>query len=247
MQIALITQSKRVTDPAVYRDISIALTRQLAFSVAPLWHRLSVPVIFHPDPTTVPAGSWTLAVVDNPDQAGALGYHTEDPGAQIGGQPYVHGFVFVDPVLDNGGTDVVGENSVSAVTSHEACELFIDPNCQMWADNGQGTAYALEVADACEQDSYTISKGTSRPISVSNFLLPGWFDPMTPAGTPVDYLRKLPAPFTLDAGGYVVKMVEGQASQQFGELSPTWKQEAHALVGSRGARRMARGEKVFQA
>ncbi len=241
MRIAVLNQSKRLTDPQQIREMAVAINRQIALEVAPAWHRLSVPVVPYFDPALVPAGAWTLVIVDNPTVAGALGFHTEDSD-RPGAPPRVHGFVFVDPVLDNGGTVLDGENSVAAVASHETCELFIDPNVQLWADNANGVAYAVEVCDACEADAYALN-GLTRPVSVSNFLLPAWFDGIG-AATHVDYLGKLSGPFTMDAGGYVSTLTEGTPQQAQGRLEhtwgdqvPAWKIEAHALSGSRHARR----------
>jgi hypothetical protein len=37
-----------------------------------------VKVAFLPKAPHAPAGAWVLAVLENPDQAGALGYHSVD-------------------------------------------------------------------------------------------------------------------------------------------------------------------------
>ena len=69
-------------------------------------------------------------------------------------------------------------------------------------------------------------------VSVSNFLFPSWFNPEATLklNAPFDYLKKLTAPFTMDAGGYMIVAIiskEGQvtAEQIFGKDVPVWRQD----------------------
>ena len=152
----------------------------------------------------VPEGYYPIYLLDDPDQAGDLGYHTEDPG----GRPY--GRVFARPVLTAvGGSVLSGGLSVASVLSHEVVEFFIDIGCNLWADRGDGTYVAYEACDPVEEDSYPVqvadSTGAEVTVSVSNFALAAWFDPMaTVPGTQYDWLKKLVAPLQVAPGGYVV-------------------------------------------
>src|SRR5512140_1363354 len=86
----------------------------------------------------VPAAAHGIAIVDTiQDQPqGVLGFHTEDQGGQL------WGVVAAKPELDNGGQVSTGDWSVSSVLSHEVLEMFVDPNCNLWANDGKGSAYS---------------------------------------------------------------------------------------------------------
>ena len=91
----------------------------------------------------------------------------------------------------------------SVVLSHEILETFYNPYVNLWANRGDETFVALEVCDPVENDSYEIDVDGVK-VSVSNFVLPAWFDKeMTKAGS-YDYMSKLTSPLTLSKGGYNV-------------------------------------------
>jgi hypothetical protein len=77
------------------------------------------------------------------------------------------GVVAAKPALDHGGQATTGDWSVSSLLSHEALEMFVDPNCNLWAQDGKGSAYSLEVCDPVEAPTYTVNG-----ISVCNFVTP---------------------------------------------------------------------------
>ena len=89
--------------------------------------------------------------------------------------------VAAKPELDNGGKATTGDWSVSSVMSHEVLEMYIDPNCNLWANDGKGSAYSFEVCDPVEAPSYTVNG-----VSVSNFVTPSWFDSLAPATAQFD-------------------------------------------------------------
>ena len=147
-----------------------------------------------PAPGRKPQGNAIMTGLDAPTVPGAAGFHDET----VKGQK--RGFVFTNPTLDNGGTILRGSNSVSVTYSHEMVEMIGDGPCNRWADgpaNADGVAldYAIELADPVEGDSYDIDG-----VAVSNFVLPAWF---SGAGKVFDFLRRLRAPLSLDAGGYI--------------------------------------------
>lgn len=206
--IALIDKSvKHKTTDQTGTALAGALAHQLRYHVGPHYKRTSTPVVWYGShPELVPKGAWSIVLLDDPDVAGALGYHDLDPQ----GNPY--GRVFIQPSLDN-------HVSVSSVLSHEVCEAFIDPFANEWADASHGVSYAFEACDAVESSSYKI-KG----IEVSNFVTRMWYDPGS-IGDQYDYLNRLSAPFTLESGGYVITMQDGQVGQKFAEDYPAWRQE----------------------
>jgi hypothetical protein len=213
--IAVINKSTLVSDEDA-RLMTLAIDYQLVKHIAPLSNRGVWHAKFYTKDAVVPAGQLPLVIFDNPDQANALGYHSEDPN----GKPF--GRVFAKPVLEHGGSAMTGTLSVSAVLSHEACEMFCDKSCNMWIDRMDGTLVALEVCDPVENDAYDVpvvnATGQTIQVSVSNFVLYQWFDAFAPAGTRFDYMKKVTAPLTMSEGGYliVLDLSTGQVNEVFG-------------------------------
>jgi hypothetical protein len=226
LSIYIVNYATRPTVAPALPAIVAALGKQLARDVQPLWGRV-LPTL-HLQKTTPPAGASTLAIFDDADQAGALGYHDETPQ----GLPY--GKVFSETILQNGGTVKESENSISVTLSHELLEIVGDPSCNWWADNIDGYSYAMELADAVEGDAYLIDN-----VYMSNFVTPAFFDPHAPRGTQLDYLRKLSRPFTMTRGGYQIRrQANGQVTNIFGSEHPAWKRAIKEHPAARTIRRM---------
>jgi len=229
MLIAILNQSTLVSN-ADAAAMTEAAAAQVRFDAAPIWDRAPAAVVFYTDPSAVPAAAHGIAIVDtiqNQPQ-GVLGYHTEDQGGKL------WGVVAAKPELDNDAKVTTGDWSVSSVLSHEVLEMFIDPNCNLWAHDGQGSAYSFEVCDPVEAPSYTV-KG----VSVSNFVTPSWFDPLAAATAQFDKLGQLHAPFSILKGGYVVYESAGKEQQKFGDQFPQWRREMKAGPLARTRRRLA--------
>lgn len=205
---------------------------QLFFHTARLWGRQPNAVKFTKDEASAPAGSWIIGILDDPDQADALGWHTEDSQGRIFGR------VFARPALSHGAKVLEGANAVSTTLSHEVLETFGDPNVNQWADAGNGISYSWELCDAVESDFYELRLQDGKAAAVSNFLLPAWFDPQAPRGSQFDYMKRVNAAFQMTQGGYVVIEQEGQQKQLFGEQFPNWKKELKLGELSRGGRRL---------
>jgi hypothetical protein len=120
------------------------------------------------------------------------------------------------------------------VLSHEVLEMFVDPNCNLWGSNGQGRVYSLEVCDPVEAPTYEVNG-----VSVSNFVTPAWFDPQAPKTAQFDRLAKVPGPFGILPGGYVVYSAEGREHQQFGAEFPDWRKQTKTAPTARTRRRRA--------
>jgi hypothetical protein len=91
--------------------------------------------------TQPPAGSWWLVLLDDSDQANALGYHDlTNEGLPIGK-------VFV-------ASDLKAGTSWTVTASHELLEMLGDPNINLsvfvQTTTTAGTLYAYEVCDACD-------------------------------------------------------------------------------------------------
>jgi hypothetical protein len=236
MFIAVVNESTQVSDSDVY-TMTLAVDRQLRHHAAPAWGLIPPVVAFTKSAPTTP-GSVVLYVLDNSDQADALGYHTEEVGG------VVYGRVFAEPVLTNGGNALTDALSVASVLSHECCETLLDPACDLWADGGSGTCYAREACDAVESDSYPISIGlgsSAVAVMVSDFLLPLWFDPLCAAGSRLDYMGLCTEPFQVRPTGYTVTMTDGNVSQVFGEHYPEWRKVTKQTPIARTARRLKQG------
>lgn len=210
--LSIINQSTRVTDSEV-TSMAQALGLQYAQHVSPIWGRTPA-VEAVPTGGTPTLGGTPAYIIDVPDVPDALGYHSEDASG-----PFIK--VFVNPVLDNGGTTLVGSLSVSAVLSHEGCELLGDPSANRWADGPSSNDYAIELSDPIQGDFYDVTLDSGVIVSLSNFVYPDYFDPNTFPNTKLDYLGKLSLPFTMSPGGYLIVRTEpGNVSQIFGHLLP---------------------------
>ena len=229
MLIAILNQSTLVTD-ADAQTMTQAVATQVRLDAAPLWDRAPAAVVFYTDASAVPATAHGIALVDtiqNQPQ-GVLGFHTEDQGGKL------WGVVAAKPELDNGAKVLTGDWSVSSVLSHEVLEMFVDPNCNLWADDGKGSAYSFEACDPVEAPSYTV-----RGVSVSNFVTPSWFDPLAPATAQFDKLGQLSTPFSILKGGYVVYESAGKEQQKFGNDFPGWRKYMKGGPLARTRRRIA--------
>src|SRR5579872_1966055 len=228
MLIAILNQSTLVSN-ADAATMTEAIASQVRFDAAPVWGRTPAAVVFYTDPSAVPAAAHGIAIVDTiQDQPqGVLGFHTEDQGGKL------WGVVAAKPELDNGAHVTTGDWSVSSVLSHEVLEMFVDPDCNLWANNDQGSAYSFEVCDPVEAPGYTIKN-----VSVSNFVTPCWLDPLAAKSAQFDKLGHLTAPFSILKGGYVVYESEGKEQQKFGDEFPQWRREMKSGPLARTRRRL---------
>ena len=228
MLIAILNQSTLVSS-ADAATMTQAIAAQVRLDAAPLWDRAPAAVVFYTDAAAIPATAHGIAIVDTiQDQPqGVLGFHTEDRGGKL------WGVVAAKPELDNGGQVTTGDWSVSTTLSHEVLEMFVDPNCNLWANDGQGSAYSFEVCDPVEAPSYTVNG-----VSVSNFVTPSWFDPLAPATAQFDKLGLLNAAFGILKGGYVVYESGGKEHQKFGDEFPDWRKQMKTGPLARTRRRL---------
>lgn len=167
-------------------------------------------------------GAWQLIVLDDSDQADALGYHdfTSD-GFPIGK-------VFA-------GTDIKNGNSWMVTLSHELLEMLVDPEINLCAEN-DGKLWAYEVCDPVEDDGLAYRVGE---VLLSDFVYPSWFSPNGKA--PYDKAGHVSAPFQLGPGGYASTMRILGLGWSEQSSSPTMARRA-APVGSRRERRKSQRE-----
>lgn len=185
-----------------------AVKIQFEKHVAPFWMKGAWNIVVN-QPESV---GFPIVILDDPDQAGMLGYHTESPNGKVWAR------VFVKAVMSRKGSMLSGPLSVSVVLSHEVMEAFCNPNVNLWAKSGDGKLIAYEVADPVENDCYDIQISDGRNVSVSNFVLPAWFDPCPLPDSKFDYMGNVKKSFTMSKGGYMVMMDmrTGQIKNVFG-------------------------------
>lgn len=198
--LTIVNQSTTATD-ADFQAAVAAVNQQVQSDFSSAWGLSGLMII---------AGSDTPAeriyVLDNSDQAGALGYHEEDPSR------VPVGYVFVADAIAAG-------DDWAATLSHETLEQVIDPWCNAVAvaplpDQSQQVGVALEVCDPVENDEYQVGGR-----QVSNFVLPEWFNPGFSG--PVDQMGNLQSAGQMSPGGYIAFTPDLQSwAQIFGAKVP---------------------------
>jgi hypothetical protein len=224
-QISVINESTVLTDAEVSPVIS-ALQQQVTNDFRPIWG-IDAELTMVPQGAQPPNGSWWLVLLDDSDQAGALGYHDLTPD----GLPIGKAFA---------ASDLKAGTSWSVTTSHELLEMLADPNINLTIlvqnANTTGTLFAYEVCDACEDDSFAYKINN---ILVSDFVYPAWFENFRTQGTQFDRMNQIQNPLDLLPGGYIGTFNISAGSgwqQQTAEKHPTnLRHRGH--VGSRRERR----------
>lgn len=149
MQVALVNHSSVVADADVARA-AVDLNTQMQRDVSPAWGT-NVTVFAVLKGQVVPAGAAVVAVLDNSDQAGALGYHD----ITAGGLPL--GKVFAKDDARYG-------LSWTVTASHEIIEMAIDPDCVRGAQIN-GTTWVAYEACLAGDTKISLLNGTEVPIS----------------------------------------------------------------------------------
>jgi hypothetical protein len=225
-QICVINESTVLADSEV-TPVVAALQKQVTNDFRPAWGSDAELTIVARG-AQPPNGSWWLVLLDDSDQASALGYHDlTSEGLPIGK-------VFA-------ASDIKAGTSWTVTASHELLEMLGDPNVNLTvfvqSSDKAGTLFAYEVCDACEDDTlgYTIDD-----ILLSDFVYPAWFESFrAESSTQFDRTNKIQKPFQLLAGGYigVFNIRSGGGWQQLtAEKRPTTLQN-RGPVGSRRERR----------
>jgi len=226
IQISVINASTVVADDDV-RPVVDALQKQVTSDFFPAWG-VNAQLNFVTTGSTPPANTWWLTILDDTDQAGALGYHDLTPD----GLPIGKAFA---------GTDLKYGTQWSVTASHELLEMLADPNINLTVfvqdASTTGTLYAYEVCDACEDDRFGYQINS---ILVSDFVYPAWFENFRAQGsTQFDRMNQIQDPLQLLAGGYigVFNVTDGTGwQQQTAERTPmNLRHRGH--VGSRRERR----------
>jgi len=226
IQISVINESTVLADTDV-APVVAALQKQVSNDFRPIWGTDATLTIV-PKGTQPAGGSWWLVLLDDSDQANALGYHDlTSEGLPIGK-------VFA-------ASDLKAGTSWTVTASHELLEMLGDPNINLTVfvqnNNTAGILYAYEVCDACEDDSlgYQIDN-----VLLSDFVYPAWFESFrTEASTQFDRMSKIQNPFQLLVNGYigVFTVNSGSGWTQQTEQKRATNSLNRGAVGSRRERR----------
>lgn len=210
--IYVINESTLASDTQV-AEWTKACATQLVRDVAPAYGRKPVKVQFLTRAEHAPRGSWVISVLDDADQADALGYHTIEGGR-------VYGRVFLRPCRDSG-------VSPSTTLSHEVIETYCDPQVNRWVATGGGYSVPYEACDAVQGGSYIVDG-----VPVSDFVYPRWYDRNAHSGQ-FSYLATIHSPFEIAPAGYVTRLFgDGSEDQVFGSRVDHYylKGKAHAMA-----------------
>jgi len=221
--IAIINEATNVSDEEAMK-FTAAFQKQIHRDFAPIWGR-DAHLAFVPKGEPLPSEKhWWLVLLDNADQAGALGYHDFTDF----GQPL--GKVFVETARRYG-------SSWQGVGSHEGLEMLGDPDiciCALVETRKGPRLYAYENCDAVESDAdgYEIDG-----VPLSDFVTPAWFEPNR--GAQVDFKNRIKKPLELSPGGYI-SFIDMNApwrgwQQEYAHNVPNLK--GRGQVGSRRERR----------
>jgi len=223
MPILVVNRSKLLSQAQVDGAIS-AINKQISEHFAPEWFLDAHLTYTAPDSkNTVPPdqykGSAIVYLLEQLDDANALGYHTEN----FNGYPY--GMVGLDYNQDK-----VLDEGWSVTFSHEVLELLLDTYANLWAigphpkDDNKQALFWYEACDAVQGDDYLIDQ-----VKVSNFVLPHYFTSGDETDFYNDYLakaKKQTGPplksFGVRPGGYmgfydIGTSATGQPEQIFGD------------------------------
>lgn len=142
--------------------------------------------------TAPPPGAWNLVLLDHSEEAGTLGFHSDEEGTKV---PFSD--VFCKDAL-------AGGMSVSGVLSHEALEMVVDPHVETPYVITQGTKlFIVEVCDPVQGNNYDVGAPENREVGVdvSDFCEPAWW---AKDGTgPFSFRESVHGPLRLAPEGYI--------------------------------------------
>lgn len=184
LPIIAITNASTCLSNSQVEAVLPALQQQVSADFKAYWE-LDCVLNFLPNNVPLTKGWWQIVVLDNPDQAGALGYH------EMTSQGTPLGKIFAKLDLDNG-------SSWTVTLSHELLEMLADPWINWCAVGSDSKIYALEVCDAVEADNlgYMIDG-----VLLSDFVTPAWFEPT--CADRLDFKQRVSKRLELARGGYI--------------------------------------------
>jgi hypothetical protein len=197
------------------RAIEIQCNRDYLPTLEPKALQSSVTISYVGPGVPAPIDAWWIAVVDDADMAGALGYHD----LTVAGLPI--GKVFVK-------TSKLYGAEPSVVLSHEVLEMLGDPHVNLTVSDGEDIRryWAKEVCDAVQDDTsgYVITvpatlTRAAKNVRVSDFVLPSYWNSQV-TKRPYSFKDRLTGPVpALAPGGYMPFVMDG-VWDQISRLKP---------------------------
>lgn len=190
--IAVVNESSLVSDDEVKQTMA-AQQKQINNEFFQIWGVSALLQFFSSTETgNIPSNVFQMIILDNTNQANALGYHT----ITSTGLPLAK--VFVEDAIQDG-------VPWSLPFSHETLEMIMDPfaalDVFLQSSNTSGVIVSFEICDPVEgpTSAYTIDG-----IMVSDFILPSWFEFYNTTNTYFDYTQQLDQPVSVLPGGYAM-------------------------------------------
>ena len=185
LPIIAITNQSTVLSDAEVQAVLPALQKQVTDDFRAYWD-IDATLMFLDKASSLTAGWWQIVVLDNPDQAGALGYH------ELSSQGTPLGKIFAKLDKDNG-------YAWTVTLSHELLEMLADPWIDTVKQGADGKFYALEVSDAVEADAlgYMIDG-----YLLSDFVTPKWFNDQIECDR-YSFQKRVTKPLELAPDGYI--------------------------------------------
>jgi hypothetical protein len=184
VHVGLVSQSTSIKAPELNRTAA-AVQKQVTRDYTPVWKVVATVSAFA-SLSDVPNGYWPVIVMDDIHTSGAAGVHQDRNG-----QPYA--------LVQSGA-------SWSLTASHEVLEMLTDPFGNRLVSGrslkpGQGRVeFLLEVCDPSEDASFAY---TVNGITVSDFITPAFYDPVTSSTVRYSFTAAIKAPRTILKGGYI--------------------------------------------
>lgn len=184
VHVGLVSRSKSLNSAELMRTAA-ALQKQVTRDYAPIWH-VRATVSAFAALKDVPNGYWPVIVMDDIHSKDAAGYHQDRHG-----QPYAL---------------VEMSDTWSLTASHETLEMLTDPFGNRLVSGrspkkGQGRVeFLVEVGDPCEDIAFAY---TVNGITVSDFITPNFFDPVTAPSTRYSFQGAITRPREVLKGGYL--------------------------------------------
>lgn len=182
--VIAVTNESSVLADADVQAAMIAFQHQVDYEFREAWNA-SALFRWHDKTAPIIPGAWVLALLDDSDQAGALGYHDlTDAGLPMSK-------VFAK-------TDAQYGLSWTVTASHEYMEMLGDPYANTSVQVGQNRFWAYENADAVEADELGYARNG---VLLSDFVTPDWFVPGSDG--PWDYQQHCSEALQILPGGYI--------------------------------------------
>lgn len=190
-RLVVVNASPLLSDKDVQARVK-PLQTQIDRDFMPHWQHKVEPVHVEfagiDDIPDLPPDCWPIFLNRHSTDAGALGWHDDDPSQNI----RVYSRVFVGDCLRFG-------LNWGVTLSHEALELILDPDIRRVWRMPDGRLAAFEAADAVEADDLAYDIGGHK---MSDFVLPAYFS--TSHRGPFDFKHHLHKPCpALMPGGYM--------------------------------------------